>query len=78
MTLTFLSIYFVIGSQVTVLPPGEWDPSIRIEPPDAVPSQDKRLECAKSGVSGGGEEHDPAGDREEQLAKTGRLVTFIS
>lgn len=24
---------------VTVLPPGEWDPSIRIEPPAAVPSQ---------------------------------------
>lgn len=59
--------------QVTVLPPGEWDPSIRIEPPDAVPSQDKRLESAKSGAGGGGEEHDPAGDREEQLRKTGRL-----
>ncbi|XP_034268127.1 electroneutral sodium bicarbonate exchanger 1 isoform X2 [Pantherophis guttatus] len=28
--------------QVTVLPPGEWDPSIRIEPPKSVPSQDKR------------------------------------
>lgn len=25
--------------QVTVLPPGEWDPKIRIEPPDKVPSQ---------------------------------------
>ena len=25
--------------QVTVLPPGEWDPSIRIEPPKHVPSQ---------------------------------------
>lgn len=25
--------------QVTVLPPGEWDPSIRIEPPKYVPSQ---------------------------------------
>lgn len=24
---------------VTVLPPGEWDPSIRIEPPQMVPSQ---------------------------------------
>jgi len=24
---------------VTVLPPGEWDPTIRIEPPKAVPSQ---------------------------------------
>ncbi|KAM8827035.1 sodium bicarbonate cotransporter 3-like isoform 1-T1 [Synchiropus picturatus] len=28
--------------QVTVLPPGEWDPSIRIEPPKSVPSQAKR------------------------------------
>uniref|UniRef100_A0A674BW99 Anion exchange protein n=1 Tax=Salmo trutta TaxID=8032 RepID=A0A674BW99_SALTR len=28
--------------QVTVLPPGEWDPSIRIEPPKNVPSQLKR------------------------------------
>lgn len=24
---------------VTVLPPGEWDPNIRIEPPKSVPSQ---------------------------------------
>uniref|UniRef100_A0A8C0ERR6 Band 3 cytoplasmic domain-containing protein n=1 Tax=Bubo bubo TaxID=30461 RepID=A0A8C0ERR6_BUBBB len=28
--------------QVTVLPPGEWDPSIRIEPPKNIPSQRKR------------------------------------
>lgn len=28
--------------QVTVLPPGEWDPSIRIEPPKSVPSQVKK------------------------------------
>ncbi|XP_055494116.1 LOW QUALITY PROTEIN: sodium-driven chloride bicarbonate exchanger [Leucoraja erinacea] len=28
--------------QVTVLPPGEWDPTIRIEPPKSVPSQKKR------------------------------------
>nr|XP_020473003.1 sodium bicarbonate cotransporter 3-like isoform X2 [Monopterus albus] len=28
--------------QVTVLPPGEWDPSIRIEPPKSIPSQEKR------------------------------------
>lgn len=25
--------------QVTVLPPGEWDPKIRIDPPTKVPSQ---------------------------------------
>lgn len=28
--------------EVTVLPPGEWDPKIRIEPPKKVPSADKR------------------------------------
>merc|ERR1719431_2122331 len=27
---------------VTVLPPGEWDPSIRIEPPNTLPSQEGR------------------------------------
>lgn len=30
--------------EVIVLPPGEWDPKIRIEPPKKVPSADKRLE----------------------------------
>ncbi|XP_052079276.1 electroneutral sodium bicarbonate exchanger 1-like isoform X5 [Mytilus californianus] len=30
--------------QVTVLPPGEWDPKIRIEPPSTVPSQQGRKE----------------------------------
>jgi hypothetical protein len=33
--------------QVTVLPPGEWDPNIRIEPPQNIPSQDKRREKPK-------------------------------
>ncbi|XP_074545936.1 electrogenic sodium bicarbonate cotransporter 1-like [Halichoeres trimaculatus] len=28
--------------EVIVLPPGEWDPDIRIEPPKTLPSQDKR------------------------------------
>lgn len=28
--------------EVIVLPPGEWDPDIRIEPPKSVPSADKR------------------------------------
>lgn len=32
--------------QVTVLPPGEWDPSIRIEPPKNVPSQVRETETA--------------------------------
>ncbi|XP_070186567.1 electroneutral sodium bicarbonate exchanger 1-like isoform X2 [Littorina saxatilis] len=29
--------------QVTALPPGEWDPKIRIEPPQSVPSQEQRM-----------------------------------
>lgn len=29
--------------QVTVLPPGEWDPQIRLEPPPQVPSQTERM-----------------------------------
>lgn len=28
--------------KVTVLPPGEWDPHIRLEPPSKVPSQANR------------------------------------
>ena len=28
-----------VSPQVTVLPPGEWDPAIRIEPPSSLPSQ---------------------------------------
>ncbi|CAG0922055.1 unnamed protein product [Notodromas monacha] len=27
---------------VTILPPGEWDPAIRIEPPNSIPSQEPR------------------------------------
>ena len=30
--------------EVIFLPPGEWDPKIRIEPPKKVPSADMRLE----------------------------------
>ncbi|KAJ1372547.1 hypothetical protein KIN20_034726 [Parelaphostrongylus tenuis] len=33
--------------QVTVLPPGEWDPSIRIEPPNQIPSQEKRKQVGQ-------------------------------
>ncbi|UMM11336.1 hypothetical protein L5515_000672 [Caenorhabditis briggsae] len=33
--------------QVTVLPPGEWDPNIRIEPPTKLPSQEKRKQIGK-------------------------------
>uniref|UniRef100_A0A665WDC6 Anion exchange protein n=1 Tax=Echeneis naucrates TaxID=173247 RepID=A0A665WDC6_ECHNA len=32
--------------EVIVLPPGEWDPTIRIEPPKSLPSSDKRSELS--------------------------------
>uniref|UniRef100_UPI00358DD9C6 electroneutral sodium bicarbonate exchanger 1-like n=1 Tax=Myxine glutinosa TaxID=7769 RepID=UPI00358DD9C6 len=61
--------------QVMVLPPGEWDPSIRIEPPKSVPSQDKR----KNPLFPNGLPPGPADDRQEahtfgpELRRTGRL-----
>ncbi|XP_076467710.1 electrogenic sodium bicarbonate cotransporter 1-like [Babylonia areolata] len=58
--------------QVTVLPPGEWDPKIRIEPPTKVPSQTMRktdsladLMAKKHGDSDAHESHD---DPELQLS----------
>ncbi|XP_031177203.1 electroneutral sodium bicarbonate exchanger 1 isoform X1 [Sander lucioperca] len=60
--------------QVTVLPPGEWDPSIRIEPPKSVPSQEKRK---TPGVPNGGsfqiEEELHAEHHGPELQRTGRL-----
>ncbi|XP_032741052.1 electroneutral sodium bicarbonate exchanger 1 isoform X1 [Rattus rattus] len=60
--------------QVTVLPPGEWDPSIRIEPPKNVPSQEKRK---MPGVPNGNICHvDPephGGHSGPELERTGRL-----
>ncbi|XP_037076532.1 sodium bicarbonate cotransporter 3-like [Pollicipes pollicipes] len=61
---------------VTVLPPGEWDPTIRIEPPAAVPSQDPRKRPNKDK-----DEDDNEDDEEEEeryrvksgLVRTGRL-----
>ncbi|XP_046822191.1 electroneutral sodium bicarbonate exchanger 1 isoform X4 [Vespa crabro] len=60
---------------VTVLPPGEWDPTIRIEPPAAIPSQDVRKrpkeEKPKEDAD---EEADEQKLREESgLSRTGRL-----
>ncbi|XP_066502592.1 electrogenic sodium bicarbonate cotransporter 1 isoform X2 [Hoplias malabaricus] len=40
--------------EVIVLPPGEWDPDIRIEPPKSVPSADKRKNNLAGGGGGGG------------------------
>lgn len=63
---------------VTVLPPGEWDPAIRIEPPAALPSQEVR----KSKQNGGSaivkkdecneEEHEQRLREESGLTRTGK------
>lgn len=69
--------------EVIVLPPGEWDPDIRIEPPKSVPSADKRKNILASGGDGlqmnGGTPHSGgAGDGGghavgEELKMTGKF-----
>lgn len=59
---------------VTVLPPGEWDPAIRIEPPAAVPSQDIRKRPPEKPAEEPDEEEEEQRQREESgLARTGVL-----
>ncbi|XP_027858897.1 electroneutral sodium bicarbonate exchanger 1 isoform X2 [Xiphophorus couchianus] len=60
--------------QVTVLPPGEWDPSIRIEPPKNVPSQEKRkMPGVPNGTALQEEEPQHAEHHGPELQRTGRL-----
>ncbi|KAM8921890.1 sodium bicarbonate cotransporter 3 isoform 3-T3 [Lycaon pictus] len=61
--------------QVTVLPPGEWDPSIRIEPPKSVPSQEKRkIPVFPNGSApSSGDTHEAAHHAGPELQRTGRL-----
>ncbi|XP_073810481.1 electroneutral sodium bicarbonate exchanger 1 isoform X4 [Danio rerio] len=60
--------------QVTVLPPGEWDPSIRIEPPKCVPSQEKRkMPGVPNGTAVTVEEELHAEHHGPELQRTGRL-----
>ncbi|XP_015463471.2 solute carrier family 4 member 4a isoform X1 [Astyanax mexicanus] len=67
--------------EVIVLPPGEWDPAIRIEPPKTLPSSDKR-----KNIYAGGENPQMNGDTPhdgghgggghaigDELKKTGRF-----
>ncbi|XP_066566731.1 solute carrier family 4 member 4a isoform X3 [Amia ocellicauda] len=67
--------------EVIVLPPGEWDPAIRIEPPKSLPSSDKRKNMYAGGDNvqmngdtpcdgghGGGGHH-----VSDELKKTGRF-----
>ncbi|XP_058510567.1 sodium-driven chloride bicarbonate exchanger-like isoform X3 [Solea solea] len=60
--------------QVTVLPPGEWDPSIRIEPPKNVPSQEKRkIPPVPNGVTDLGESEEHGGHDGPELQRTGKV-----
>ncbi|XP_038210344.1 electroneutral sodium bicarbonate exchanger 1 isoform X4 [Zerene cesonia] len=60
---------------VTVLPPGEWDPAIRIEPPAAIPSQDPRKRPNDNNIKEEpDEEEEEQRQREESgLARSGKL-----
>lgn len=59
--------------QVTVLPPGEWDPNIRIEPPAAVPSQGARKSIKPPNEANKEEEEEEASHCDPTLVRTGRL-----
>ncbi|KAK1884451.1 Electrogenic sodium bicarbonate cotransporter 4, partial [Dissostichus eleginoides] len=71
--------------EVIVLPPGEWDPKIRIEPPKKVPSAEMRksvlnlnelgqMNGSAGGAAGGEEEEFPAPhELGEELQFTGRF-----
>nr|XP_046230125.1 electrogenic sodium bicarbonate cotransporter 4 isoform X2 [Scatophagus argus] len=71
--------------EVIVLPPGEWDPKIRIEPPKKVPSADMRksvlnlnelgqMNGSAGGAAGGEDEEFPAPhELGEELKFTGRV-----
>uniref|UniRef100_A0A8C6TPH7 Anion exchange protein n=1 Tax=Neogobius melanostomus TaxID=47308 RepID=A0A8C6TPH7_9GOBI len=62
--------------QVTVLPPGEWDPTIRIEPPKNVPSQMKRKRPPQlNGTTSPSGEMEKLDDHQigPELQRTGRI-----
>ncbi|XP_051981224.1 electrogenic sodium bicarbonate cotransporter 1-like isoform X6 [Xyrauchen texanus] len=67
--------------EVIVLPPGEWDPAIRIEPPKSLPSSDKRKNMYVGGDSTQMNGDTPHSDGHgggghavgEELKKTGRF-----
>lgn len=58
---------------VTILPPGAWDPSIRIEPPQQIPSQEGRKKGDKEEPKNEEElEDEEEKEREESgLTRTG-------
>ena len=67
---------------VTVIPPGEWDPSIRIEPPVQVASQDGRKHPKKPDENVDDDELRQKSREESGLVLSGRifggLIKFLS
>ncbi len=67
---------------VTVLPPGVWDPNIRIEPPERTPTQESRKLQSHYSIdpevkkdSGSVSDDEEANEREKNgLTRTGRYV----
>ncbi|KAG8189148.1 hypothetical protein JTE90_018441 [Oedothorax gibbosus] len=58
---------------VTVLPPGAWDPSIRIEPPQQLPSQEARKKTEAVEVKVDEEEEEEKEREESGLKRSGKL-----
>jgi len=58
---------------VTVLPPGEWDPSIRIEPPQNIPSQEGRKHPNEKEEQVNEEEEEAKSREESGLVRSGRF-----
>ncbi|BFZ21894.1 hypothetical protein BsWGS_24933 [Bradybaena similaris] len=61
--------------QVTALPPGEWDPKIRIEPPQSVPSQAPRRKAKPmpGKLTWEDEDYEEESHCDPTLQRTGRL-----
>ncbi|GAU87511.1 hypothetical protein RvY_00343 [Ramazzottius varieornatus] len=62
-------------NEATLLPPGEWDPQIRIEPPKKLPAQaDRKRSLAESSAASPIVEEKEVEQKEEvQVERTGRL-----
>ncbi|CAF0758464.1 unnamed protein product [Rotaria sordida] len=59
---------------VTVLPPGEWDPTTRIEPPKSVPNKEDRLDRNKiNGIPQTAEPEHHEHELDPSLTRTGRF-----
>ena len=56
-------------AEVTILPPGEWDPTIRIQPPKTIPSEGERKMKALSQI----QDEEKSGEKLEKIPSAGGL-----